>query len=105
MTFAPALAARIVDCTDPGTLAAIGVRPDHLAHHDRTVTQAIARRLHRAGAAGLRWWSAPTGAWHTTVVFTDRERDAELILGMPHAVSLSDPVLGRTLPVLGIRVP
>jgi hypothetical protein len=32
-------------------------------------TQAIAAQLARAGYAGLRWWSALSGDWHTLVVF------------------------------------
>jgi len=47
-------------------LSALGLRPDDLAHHDRAITQAIARRLHAIGA------------WHTTVLFIDRERAGEV---------------------------
>jgi hypothetical protein len=102
------LAAAIPDCTDPGTLAAFGIRPDELAHHDRTLTQAIARRLHEAGAesgnpAGFRWWSALTGAWHATVVFADREA-GQLHFGTPRVVERDDPALLRALLVLGIRM-
>jgi hypothetical protein len=97
------LMARIVDGTDPAVLARIGLRPDQLAHHDRTVTQAVARRLHGLGAAGLRWWSALTGAWHTTIIFTDRERARDVTFGVPRFVEPSDAVLGCTLAVLGIR--
>jgi hypothetical protein len=103
VVLASSLVARTIDCTDPAVLARRGLRPDHLAHHDRRITQAIARRIHELGAAGLRWWSALTGAWHTTVVFTDRERTREVVFGMPRIVEPSDPVLGRTLSVLGIR--
>lgn len=103
-----ALAAAIPDCTDPGVLSAFGIRPDELAHHDRTLTQGIARRLHAAGAgtgspAGFRWWSALTGAWHATVVFADREGD-HLEFGAPRVVEPGDPALLRALAVLGIRV-
>lgn len=108
VTLGAVLAAAIPDCTDPGTLAAFGIRPDELAHHDRTLTQAIARRLHDAGAgsgnpAGFRWWSALTGAWHATVVFTDREV-GELHYGAPRVVEPDDPALLRALLVLGIRM-
>jgi len=109
VTLAPALAARIPDCTDPAVLSALGLRPDDLAHHDRAITQAIARRLHSLGAAtgepaGLRWWSALTGAWHTTVVFTDRERAGEVGFGLPRHLGVKDPEVIRALAVLGIRV-
>ena len=103
----PALVRRIVDCTDPAVLQDLGIGPDDLAHHDRSLTQAIARRVYdrREGgrAAGLRWWSALTGAWHTTVLFTDRERAGEVVFGTPRVVSESDPGLLRALVVLGIR--
>jgi hypothetical protein len=99
---------RIPDCTDPEVLRALALRPDVLAHHDRALTQAIARRLHDLGAttgnpAGLRWWSALTGAWHTIVVFTDRERAGEVAFGTPRRLQSGDPEVVRTLTVLGIR--
>jgi hypothetical protein len=101
---AATLVRRIADCTDPTMLARLGIRPDELAHHDRTRTQAIARRLHaRRGTAGLRWWSALTGAWHTTVVFTDRVRRGEVSFGTPHVLQPSDAEVARALAVLGIR--
>lgn len=105
----PSLIARIPDCTDPVVLAREGLRPDELAHHDRTLTQAIARRLHARGEvtgdpAGLRWWSALTGGWHTTVVFTDRERAGEVRFGTPRHLEPVDPALINALAVLGIRV-
>jgi hypothetical protein len=100
--------ARIPDCTDPAVLSTLGLRPDQLAHHDRILTQAVARDLHSratlaAGPAGLRWWSALTGAWHTTVVFTDHERRGEVSFGLPQLLRVSDPVLGTALTILGIR--
>jgi hypothetical protein len=108
ITLAASLVARIPDCTDPRILSALGLRPDQLAHHDRTLTQSVARALHSrgtatAGPAGLRWWSALTGAWHTTVVFTDHERVGEVSFGAPRILRPSDPVLGTALTVLGIR--
>lgn len=104
VTLAAALVARVADCTDPATLAELALRPDALAHHDRAVTQAIARRLHaRDDVAGLRWWSALTGAWHTTVLFTDRVAADALALGTPTIVAADDLALGRALSVLGIR--
>ena len=108
VTLAPSLLARIPDCTDPEVLAALGLRPDALAHHERALTQPIARRLRELGAtrgnpAGLRWWSALTGAWHTIVVFTDRERTGEITFGTPRHLQASDPEVVRALTVLGIR--
>jgi hypothetical protein len=110
VTLAGSLVARLADCTVPGILERHDIRPDQLAHDDRTVTQAIARRLHDAGRrtgepAGIRWWSALTGAWHTTVVFCDRERGGEVAFGEPRIVSDTDAMLLRTVAVLGIRMP
>ena len=107
VTLAASLVARLADCTDPAVLQAWELRPDALAHHDRTVTQAIARRLHAAGEetgtpAGLRWWSALTGAWHTTVVFTDRERDGEVSFGVPAVVDVKSVALKAALLLLGM---
>jgi hypothetical protein len=105
----PSLVERIADCTDPAVLSVLGLRPDELAHHDRALTQAIARRLHARGAAtgdpaGLRWWSALTGAWHTIVIFTDRERNGEVRFGTPRLLQATDDELLRALAVLGIRI-
>lgn len=110
VTLALSLVARIPDCTDPSVLASLGLRPDELAHHDRTYTQAIARRLYdlgttRGSPAGLRWWSALTGAWHTVVIFTDRERAGEVGFGTPRRLEPDDLELAGALTVLGIRQP
>jgi hypothetical protein len=108
VTISRALVARIADCTNPETLIALELRPDDLAHHDRTVTQAIAQRLHTTmhrgvECAGLRWWSALTGAWHTNVLFTDRELLGDVTFGTPHRLRRDDPALARALSLLGIR--
>lgn len=103
-----ALAERLPDFTVPEVLASLGVRPDELAHHDRTVTQRLARRLHDLGAetgtpAGFRWWSALTGAWHTVVVFTDREGAGEVSFSEPRYLDASEPLVRRVTSQLGIR--
>ena len=108
VTLASTLVGRIADCTDPATLGVLEIRPDALAHHDRTITQAIARRVHDSvwadgPYAGLRWWSALTGAWHTIVLFTDRVRSDELTFGAPLGLAANDLLVVRTLSMLGIR--
>jgi hypothetical protein len=109
VALSPRLTKHIADCTDPAVLSALGLRPDELAHHDRTVTQSIARRLHDMSRlpdayTGLRWWSALTGAWHTTVVFTDRESPDDLRWSTPHALSPDHPAVIKALAALGVRV-
>jgi len=109
ITLAPSLRARILDCTEPKVMDAWSLRPDELAHHERSRTQAIARRLYETGnasgmPAGVRWWSALTGAWHATIVFTDREQPGEIAFATPQVVRADDPVVTRALSILGIRV-
>jgi hypothetical protein len=106
VTLASSLVERVADCTDPAVLEALGIRPDELAHHDRTRTQGIARRIYESGGspAGLRWWSALTGAWHTTVLFADRARPGEVRFGAPAAIGPRDTALARALSILSIRV-
>lgn len=104
------LVERIVDCTNPAVLVELGVRPDELADHDRVRTQALARRLHERGSsardklAGLRWWSALTGAWHTNVLFTDCLRAGDISFGEPRVLKASDPDVAQALVRLGIVV-
>lgn len=103
-----ALDARVVDLTDPVVLAKHGLRPDILAHHERRHTQAVARQLHTGAAgepaaAGFRWWSALTGAWHTSVLFADRITARDLRFGTPVLVDPKMDALMDALAVLGIR--
>src|SRR5450631_3576833 len=105
VTLAASLVARIPDCTDPAVLTALKLRPDQLAHHDRILTQAVSHALHEAatpadGPAGFRWWSALTGGWHTTVVFTDQERAGEVVFAEPQLLRPSDLMVVRALSVL-----
>lgn len=113
VTLVSQLVKRIPDCTDPDTLSTLGLRPDELADHDRKLTQAIARQVYAGGTslhatphgpyAGLRWWSALTGAWHTTVVFTDRVRAGEISFGRPRRLDPGDAAVVRAFSILGIR--
>lgn len=98
-----ALLRRIPDCTDPVVLQALQLRPDQLAHHDRRTTQAIAQRLYSEQYAGLRWWSSLTGAWHTTVLFTDRAARGQVKFGTPEPLTRDHPAVVAALPILGIR--
>jgi len=102
VTIPEAVARRIVDLVDPATLSELGVHPDRLAHHERRVTQAIARQLHDAGHAGFRWWSSITGAWHATTLFASPEILARLTFGTPAVVAPGQPALLEALLLLGI---
>jgi len=93
ITTAPSLDARIADCNDHRVLASLALSPATLAHHDRRVTQEVARALYRADFAGLAWWSALTGAWRSTILFEDRVRPGELTYGVPRVVAFADGVV------------
>jgi hypothetical protein len=94
----------LVDCNDPAALERHHLRPDEMASHDRSVTQAIARWLHDSGVPGFRWWSALTGAWHSTVLFIDRVPATKLEVGEPELVTLAHPALARCAAMLGIAL-
>jgi hypothetical protein len=94
----------IVDLCDPEELTRYRITPDSLAVRDRSVTQAIAERLHDAGLTGLRWWSALFGDWHTVVLFRDRLASNALAYGAPEAVGLSTPALVQAANWLSIRL-
>lgn len=94
---------RILDLCDPETLVRLGLRPDETASNDRKVTQGIASRLYGAGYAGLRWWSALTGDWHTVVLFRDR-LDPAPAYGAPNPLAMDDPAVVEAARTLGIRL-
>jgi len=94
---------RILDLCDAEILVRLGVRPDETASHDRRVTQHIASRVHGAGYAGLRWWSALTGDWHTVVLFRDRLYPAPAH-GAPQPLTIDSPAVVEAARILGIRL-
>lgn len=94
----------VADLTDPSVLAELGVRPDRVASFDRQVTQRIARRIHERGHIGLRWWSALTGDWHTTVLFLDRVPPESLLYGTPELLTLDAAAVRDAARILGVRV-
>jgi hypothetical protein len=100
----PSLGARLADCTDPATLLHLNLRPDELAHHDRRVTQAVARRLHQGGESDFRWWSALSGAWHSVVLFTDRVAPEDISFDRPVILTLDHPALELAAAVLGFQL-
>jgi hypothetical protein len=96
---------RVANLDDPSVLLSFGLRPGELAHHDRAVTQAVARQVHAAGHAGLRWWSALTGAWASTVLFTDAVPRKDLTFGASELLTLKSPAVVEAARLLGIAVP
>ena len=97
------LAAGVIDCCDPAALVAQTLRPDLLASSRLDRTQPIAAQLHRAGHAGLRWWSSVSGDWHTVVLFMDRLRSDDLHWQAPEPLTLEHPALEAACAALHMR--
>jgi hypothetical protein len=93
---------RIVDLCDPEALLRLGIRPDATASNHRKVTQRIAAEICAAKHAGLRWWSALTGDWHTIVWFTGR-LEPEPAYGRPEVLAIDHPAVKAAARALGIR--
>ncbi len=95
----------IAALTDPTILSRLGIRPDQVASHDRLTTQELARRIHDAGHAGLRWWSSLTGEWHTMVLFADRCAPGSWRVDAPSQLVPEHPALAEALRFLRMPVP
>jgi hypothetical protein len=96
----------ISDFCIPSHLVERDVMPDRLAYRDRDVTRAIVRRLRAADPhlAGLRWWSALFGEWHTRVLFSDRLPENALSFGEPEHLVLDSPAVVAACGWLGIEI-
>ena len=94
----------VADLTDPAVLRKLRLGPDVIASFDRRQTQRIARRIHQRGHTGLRWWSALTGDWHTTVLLVDRVPRGSLAYGEPARLTLDMPALRDAARLLGVRI-
>lgn len=95
----------VADLCDPEELVRRGVAPDELAYRDRGVTQAIARDLHLdAKLAGLRWWSALIGEWHTIVLFSDRLPRRPFEFSEPEPLGAGSVALAVAATALGIEI-
>lgn len=92
---------------DPAVLVELDIRPDQLASHDRTVTQAISRRVHaaKAGYPGFRWWSALTGEWHVSVLFMDRVDPREIEYTSPEPLEIGHPAVQAAARFLRMPIP
>ncbi len=93
----------VLDLCDAAELVRLGVRPDETASRDRGATQRIGAGVHAAGHAGLRWWSAFSGDWHTLLLFRDRMGEP-LAFGTPEALTLDHPALREAARELGIGI-
>lgn len=82
------IVAKIADLCDPAVLLKHQIAPDVLASRETAKTQRIAGMLHDAGFAGLRWWSALSGDWHTVVLFLDRVHAGDLEYGKPQPLTI-----------------
>jgi len=100
----PDIVSRIADLCDWNVLAKYRVGPDAIASRDVTRTQAIAQQLFDAGHAGLRWWSALSGDWHSTVVFSARLSTHSLAYGVPQVLRVDHPSVIEAASALGISL-
>lgn len=93
---------RVADLCDPDTLRELGIGADHPPLRDRLRTQQIAVALHGRGHAGLRWWSAFWGEWHTVVLFRERLAATSLAYGQPTPLSLDSRAVVEAARLLDI---
>jgi len=105
MPFAEEDARAIVDLCDPAMLDRYGIRPDVLASWDFTRTQQVARQLFADGCLGFRWWSALSGAWHTTVLFNERLAAASVVFGTPAPLTPATDAVIEAARRLAIDIP
>lgn len=90
---------KLADLCDPTVLVKYGIAPDVLASREITKTQPVAAALHKEGYAGLRWWSALSGDWHTLVVFEGR-----IHYGTPEALTTGHTAVQEAAAALGLRL-
>jgi hypothetical protein len=73
----------IADLCEPSILSELTITAERPAMRDRPSTQGVAATLYGRGHAGLRWWSAFWGEWHSVVLFRDRIPTGALTYGQP----------------------
>ena len=103
VSFAIADDVTLVDLDDPRVLTRSRLRPSGVATRERAVTQAMARRFHEDGAAGLRWWSTLEASWINVTLF-DRAAGA-LSVQAVRELGLDDPDVLAAAEFLGLRAP
>ena len=92
----------IEDLCQPEALARLQITADLPPSRDRRLTQQISSALHSRGHAGLRWWSAFWGEWHTTVLFLDRIPADGITWGTPLPLDISMPAVVEAARLLDI---
>ncbi len=100
----PDIVSGIADLCDWNVLARYQVGPDTIASRDVKRTQAVAQELFDAGHAGLRWWSAFSGDWHSIVVFSARLSTDSLAFGVPQVLTIDHPAVIEAASALGISI-
>lgn len=93
---------RIADLCEPATLGGIDITADLPAFRDRKRTQQIAVSLHAREHAGLRWWSAFWGEWHSVILFRDRLPVDALTYGRPTPLDVTSPPVMEAARLLDI---
>lgn len=101
---AAGLGTRIADLCDPALLARHAIAPDTTAARERPTSQRVAEALLAAGYAGLRWWSAFCGEWHTTVLFRESAAAGDLACGPPEPLDLGHTALREAARWLDVTV-
>lgn len=89
---------KLADLCDPAVLLKHDIKPDLLASRDFAKTQRVAAHLYKEGFAGLRWWSALSGDWHTIVVF-----QGEIVYGTPEPLTMGHKIVQEASVALGIQ--
>ncbi len=93
---------RLEDLCEPAALTKLQITADRPAYRDRRLTQRIASTLRARGHAGLRWWSAFWGEWHTTVLFRDRIPADAITYGAPLPLDITMPPVVEAARLLDI---
>lgn len=103
VTLPEAIFPRIADLCDPAEIVRLDAPPDVVAARTRRTTQALSRGLRDGGWAGLRWWSAFWGEWHSIALFRDR-LPAPPEFAEPRVADFDHPALREAARHLGIRL-
>jgi len=67
------------DLNDPVVLKDLKIKPSEVATVNRSMTQALCRRLYEKGAHGFKWWSTLEASWINVTLFQSRIKN-QLVL-------------------------